>query len=89
MAGYVNIPNFGGYLDYDISGPWGIRLGAQAYHSMSSNHWETQPIVMPYFRISGRNVIGIDVGAILYQILNARAHGHGPFNPTIRPPVHK
>lgn len=47
MLGYTSIPNFGGYVDYNFSGRWGVKVGAQAYRSSMTNRIEAQPIVTP------------------------------------------
>ena len=91
MAGYVNIPNFGGYFDISISGRFGVQVGAQSYRSLMSRSWEAQPIVKPYFKISEKAAIGVDVGGILYNILksNSGNRSWGNQNPTMGPPVMK
>ena len=89
MAGYVSIPKFGGFIDYRVNNKWGIQVGAQSYRSSMTHRWETQPIVMPYFRISKKDIIGIDIGGMLYQFLKSNAEkrvGHMG-NPTIPTPV--
>ena len=87
MAGYANLPAFGGYVNYNFSSRWGVRAGVRSYRSMLNNHWETVPIVEPYYRINKNASIGVDVGGILYQILRASSGAFGPKNPTIGPPV--
>ena len=90
MAGYVYIPRFGGYIDYSFSDRFGVELGAQGYQSMMTQRIEAQPIVRPYFRLSKNNKIGIDIGGILYQVLNSRSNKYNQSrNPTIGPPVQK
>lgn len=91
MAGYAAIPSFGGYLDYSFNDRWGVRVGAHSYRSMPNGRWQAQPIVMPYFRLNKKDVIGIDVGGILYQLFYwNRNNGIGRRgNPTIPPPVMK
>ena len=87
MAGYVSIPTFGGFLDYRVSDRWGVQVGAQSYRSTMTRRWETQPIVMPYFRLSKKNIIGVDVGGILYQVIrNTNGRNHRE-NPTLPPPI--
>lgn len=90
MAGYMQVPTFGGYADYRFNSRWGVRLGAQSYRSVMDNRWETQPIMMPYFKISEKNEIGIDVGGILYQLIRTNT-GNGDWgsrgNPTLQPPT--
>ena len=90
MAGYVNIPRFGGYIDYSFSDRFGVEVGAQGYRSMLTQRIEAQPIVKPYFKLSNNSKIGIDVGGILYQIINSRSSSYNESrNPTIGPPVQK
>ena len=90
MAGYMDAPNFGVYLTYDINDRWGIDVGAQATRSLVTNRWEAQPIVMPYYKIDGKHKIGVDVGGILYNVFknaSESSNGHYRVNPTIGPPV--
>ena len=89
MAGYMNIPSVGAYADYSFSNRWGVKAGVQSYRSMVTGRWETQPIVMPYFKISGDHAIGVDVGGMLYQIIkSAASDSHNNYsNPTIPPPL--
>lgn len=91
IAGYVSVPNFGGYLDFSISSRFGVQVGAQSYRSLMSNRWEAQPIVKPYFKLSEKASIGVDVGGILYNVLksNAGNRSWGNHNPTMGPPVQK
>ena len=90
MAGYVRVPNFGGYLDFSISNRFGVQVGAQTYRSMTSNRWETQPIVRPYYKLSEKAAIGVDVGGILYNVLKSNVGSSwGTHNPTMGPPVPK
>lgn len=90
MAGYVNIPNFGGYIDYSFSDKFGVEVGAQGYQSMLTRRIEAQPILKPYFRVSKHSKIGVDVGGILYHLINNRNSQYtGSRNPTIGPPVQK
>lgn len=88
MAGYMNIPTFGGYMDYKFNDHWGMKVGAQSYRSMYGNHWQTQPILTPYYRVSKDVELGIDVGGILYQLLelnkDKKMRHYG--NPTMGPP---
>jgi hypothetical protein len=70
MLGFIDYPNFGGFVDYHFGeSHWGVKAGAQSYYSLGSRHWETQPILMPYYRTSSGVDLGIDVGGILYNIL--------------------
>lgn len=87
MIGYVDAPVFGGYLDWRISSHWGVKVGAQSYRSIAYGRWETQPIVMPYYRTSGGAQIGVDLGGLLYQVIRSASGNRwgSPGNPTIDP----
>lgn len=89
MAGYMSAPNFGGYASYEINEHWGINVGAQTTRSLVTNRWEAQPIVEPYYKINGRAAIKVDVGGILYNILQNASESRNGYraNPTIGPPV--
>ncbi|MGN0219227.1 MAG: hypothetical protein ACI4AX_02965 [Muribaculaceae bacterium] len=89
MAGYMNVPSVGAYADYSFSDRWGVKAGVQSYRSMITGRWETQPIVMPYFKVSGDHAIGVDVGGMLYQIIRSAASDsrNSYSNPTIPPPL--
>ena len=84
VAGFMATSSYGGYASYSGDG-WGFDLGAQNVYNPSLRHWEMVPIVRPYIVI-GNTPIGVDVGPIIYQLLN-NAIGHRQNNPTIGPPV--
>lgn len=69
MAGMMNSTRIGGYASYNINDRWGVNVGAQATHSLVTNRWQAQPIVMPYYRINKDVSIGVDVGGIIYNIV--------------------
>jgi len=90
MLGYVSIPTIGGFLDWRINDRWGVEIGAQGYRSPIIRQWRIQPMVVPYFRLNKKAKLGIDVGGILYNIIESQASKHtGSFvgNPTIPPPI--
>lgn len=84
VAGFMNTSSYGGYASYNGDG-WGFDLGVQNVYNPSLRHWEMVPIVRPYIVI-GNTPIGVDVGPIIYQLLD-NAIGHRQNNPTIGPPV--
>lgn len=90
MMGYVGVPTFGGYVNYRFHPRWGVKVGAQSYRSLVTRQWETQPIVMPYFRL-GQNDIGLDFGGIIYGLIKSAADENWgkSGNPTISPPFQK
>jgi hypothetical protein len=85
MAGYYNSTRIGGFISHDFSQRWGIDLGAQTYQPLGSSHWEVAPIVAPYLKLNNGQKISVDVGGILYNILEHSA-GKTISNPTIGPP---
>lgn len=87
MAGYMRVPTFGGYVDYSINDKWGVMVGAQSYRSVMTGRREVQPIVAPYYRISKKATISVDVGGILYQVVKSAVSDRHGSNPTIAPPV--
>ncbi len=89
MAGYINIPTVGAYVDYGFSDRWGVKAGVQSYRSMVTGRWETQPMVIPYFKISGQHSIGVDVGGMLYQIIRSTVKSDTYSNPTLPPPLRR
>lgn len=90
MAGFANAPVIGGYASYNINDHWGISVGAKTTRSLVTNRWETQPIVMPYYRVNDKVSIGADVGGIIYGLIrsyiDSRDNGHGWGSPVIAPP---
>jgi hypothetical protein len=95
LVGNINSSMFGGYANYLFGNShFGMKVGAQSYYSVFSQHWQAQPIVMPYYRTNGGAEIGVDVGGILYNVLRSAINGkkalpngsfNGSRNPTIDP----
>lgn len=87
MISYVDVPVFGGYMDWRGGNHWGVKVGVQSYRSIAYGRWEAQPIVMPYYRTSSGAEIGVDVGGILYQVIRSSGNSWGaPRNPTVGRP---
>lgn len=86
VAGYTSVTNFGGYVNYQFSDHWGIKVGAQAYRRSDTGSFEAQPIAIPYYKISKNAEIGVDIGGMLYQILKGSGSSSHRMNPTIAPP---
>lgn len=91
MAGYMEVPSFGGFVDYRFADHWGVKAGFQSYRSMLDNHWHAQPSLTPYYRTASGAEIGVDIGSIIYNLINDAANraagkSWGPQNPTIAPP---
>lgn len=84
VAGFLANKSYGGFISYDHDS-WGFDLGAQNIYNPSLRHWEMVPIVRPYIMINDAP-IGIDLGPIIYQLLNS-AVGYRQNNPTIGPPI--
>lgn len=86
IAGYTGSHSYGAALRIDASEKWGMDIGAQRVYNVMSGRWETVPIARPFFKINGKEAIGIDVGGILHELLRSKiGGGHG--NPTMGPPI--
>ncbi len=89
LQGFAGTSYYGGFMRWDTSSHWGIDVGAQNVYNTSLRSWEVKPIVRPYYKFSNGKTIGVNVGSILYGILQATnvITNQGPRNPTIGPPV--
>ena len=85
MSGYMGSSSYGAALRIDASEKWGMDIGAQRVYNVMSGRWETVPIAKPFFKINGKEAIGIDVGGILHELLRSKVGSRG--NPTMGPPV--
>lgn len=86
LMGYVNYPMYGGYVNYRFKhSRFGVKLGAQSYYDPLRKAWQVQPIAMPYFHFKGGADMGIDLGGILYHLLQDSQMRKNPGNPTINP----
>ena len=87
----INTSSYGGTMSVDMSERFGMEMGAQRYYNSMRGHWETVPIVIPYFRVgNSKTKLGLDVGGIIYEILREtvfdKRGGGGGGGPTIAPP---
>lgn len=82
LAETLSMPNFGGYLTWNISEHWGVDVGA-SMQTDNLGRWEARPIVAPFYRL-GDTKLRIDVGGIVYEALRSRVQRN--MNPTIGPP---
>lgn len=86
VAGYMGADSYGAALRVDASEKWGMDLGVRRVYNVMSGRWETVPIARPFFKINGKEAIGVDVGGILHSLLRSKiGGGHG--NPTMGPPI--
>ena len=65
VAPYLSTTTYGGYADIKFSKYWGTDLGVQRYLNPMTGKWVTDPIVRPYYKINGKQKIGIDIGHLL------------------------
>ena len=86
---YMRASGYGGYLGINLHEHWGVNVGARRVYNSGTGRWETIPIMEPYYRLNKRDVIGVDLGGILYEVIRANHDKHfgGPRNPTIGPPI--
>lgn len=85
IAGYMGADSYGAALRVDVSEKWGMDLGVRRVYNVMSGRWETVPIARPFFKIGGKEAIGVDVGGILHSLLRSKIGGHG--NPTMGAPI--
>ena len=73
---------------------FGLGLGAQHYYNMNMGKWETDPIVLPYFKLNNGGKIGFDVGGIIKETIkqaidnkriNVKTNPRARYNATIMP----
>lgn len=69
VAPYLSTSTYGGYADIKFSKYWGTDLGVQRYLNPMTGKWVTDPIVRPYYKINGKQKIGIDIGHLLKGII--------------------
>ena len=91
--------SFGGYFTIEMGDRFGMGLGAQHYYNPNMGRWETDPIVMPYFKLNNGAKIGFDVGGIIKgsiknaidnKRINVNSNPRSRYNATImpeRPPI--
>lgn len=79
--------NYGATMSIDMSDRFGMEMGVERYYNAMSGHWETVPIMIPYYRFK-KFTLGLDVGGIVYEILRDVAFdkNRGIGGPTIAPP---
>ena len=64
----MDASSYGATMSLDMSERFGMEVGVQRYYDSMRGHWETVPVVIPYFNIN-KLKLGLDVGGILYEIL--------------------
>lgn len=79
--------HLGGSAEFDLMDHFGIEAGAQTFYDNWNRHWQTMPIVRPYYKISDDFKIGFDVGPIIQEsIRNAIIKNRYDKVPAIKPP---
>ena len=69
VAPYLSTSTYGGYADIKFNKYWGTDVGVQRYLNPMTGKWVTDPIVRPYYKINGKQKIGIDIGHLLKGII--------------------
>lgn len=59
---------YGASMSYDITDKFGMEVGAQRYYNSAINKWETDPIIVPYYKFKKVN-IGMDFGGIAKEVI--------------------
>lgn len=69
VSPYINTTSFGGYADIRFSDHWGANVGARRYINPMTGHWETVPIMNPYFKFNNGVKIELPLGELLREII--------------------
>ena len=78
---------WGGSLDWQITDRFGVEGGVRRSYNAVTGHWETLPIVAPYYNFNGKFRLQIDTGPLIQQLIRGAVYGReGRGNPTIAPP---
>lgn len=71
MAGFYEVSELGGYVNYDTGGHIGVLVGGRAVQQIGTQRYRPEPILTPYVVLgSGKKkfAVGLPVGQILYGI---------------------
>lgn len=60
--------SYGATMSLDMSERFGMEMGVQRYYDSMRGHWETVPVVIPYYNFD-KFKLGLDIGGILFDIL--------------------
>ncbi|WP_291529849.1 hypothetical protein [Bacteroides sp. UBA939] len=81
--------HYGATMSLDMSKRFGMEMGVQRYYNGMRGHWETVPVVIPYYRFE-KFTLGMDVGGILHELLRnvifENSGGRSGGGPTLAPP---
>ena len=86
VAPYLSTSTYGGYADIKFSKYWGTDVGVQRYLNPMTGKWVTDPIVRPYYKINGKQKIGIDFGHLLKGFIWGNREDMIPRGPVRMPP---
>ena len=70
---YVQTSNFGGYVTLSPNSAFSVSLGAKTYYDPFRRRMETDPIIVPSFKVN-KVRIGIDVGYAAKSYLQSLFH---------------
>lgn len=72
MIGFYGASRFGGFIDYDTSEHFGLKVGGQKIEHVGIRHYEFEPIATPYLKLGNNKkkfIIEMPVGQMLYNEL--------------------
>ncbi len=83
----MSADSYGATMVLGLTDRFGIEMGVQRYYDSMRGGWQTVPVAIPYYKFDNFT-LGLDVGAILYEILRTTVFDGGKRNggPTILPP---
>ncbi|NDV83354.1 hypothetical protein [Bacteroides sp. 51] len=82
----MSTDRYGATMTIEMTDRFGMEMGVQRYYN-SLRGWETVPIVIPSYKFNEKFKLGLDVGGIVYEILNSTIFQQNrDSGPTIAPP---
>lgn len=84
----MSTDRYGASVSLMMSDRFRMEVGAQRVYNAMTGRWETIPVAIPTYRFDNGFELGLDVGAIIYEILRNTSIGNGQRRegPTIAPP---
>ena len=82
----MNTYSYGGSMTVDMSKRFSMEMGVQRYYNAMSGRWEIVPVIVPTYKFK-KLELGLDVGAILYEVLREFVYDNSQSSgPTMAPP---
>ena len=82
----MNTNSYGASMTVNMSERFSMEMGVQRYYNAMSGKWEIVPVVIPTYKFK-KLELGLDVGAILYEVLREAVFDNRQSSgPTMAPP---